>query len=188
MYEPLRDGASTPPTSAPPHASDAPEIIGGPSGTWSAHTERRQCEMTNLMTEPAVRDHGGAVGSSGPRGAPTTADAPDERPRADAGALGQDAAQQVKYALFNKELQVPDAAYEHAERLDGRPGDATGTHAARASATRAGRKSRPRARGHSYWHWQAKVGRRVTGYGRADADGCRRVTRHVCRRSLACAV
>ena len=38
-----------------------------------------------------------------------------------------------------------------------------------------------------YWHWQAKVGRRVTGYGRADADGCRRVTRHVCRRSLACA-
>ena len=76
------------------------------------------------MTEPAVLDHGGAVGSSGPRGASTSADAPDERSRADAGALGQGAAQPVHSALFKHVLQVPGAGYEHAERIDGRPSDA----------------------------------------------------------------
>ena len=52
------------------------------------------------------------------------ANEPVERSRADAGALGQGAAQPVHSALFNYVLQVPGAGYEHAEQLDGRPGDA----------------------------------------------------------------
>ena len=154
MYEPLRDGASTTPKSASPRASDAPEIIDGPSGTSAAQPEERQCEKSNLMTDPAVRDHGGAVGTSGPRGAPTTADAPDEHSRAAAQHLQLVGPQPLQADQQQQgQLGAEDSC---ASRLLPRSRRRTGTHAERACATRAGRKSRPRARGHSCWHWQAK--------------------------------
>ena len=80
------------------------------------------------------------------------ADGPDERSRADVDALGQGAAQTVHSALFNQELQVPGAAYGHAERLDGRPSPGgSSAHEApppRGSAAEGGAMARAMACGH----------------------------------------
>ena len=87
----------------------------------SPHSSCRESYDGHLQPALLPRARADAAGLYEPPDGLEGADRPDERSRADVGALGQGAAQQVKSALFNKELQVPDAAYEHAERLDGRP-------------------------------------------------------------------
>ena len=116
--------------------------------------KERQCEKSNLMTEPAVRDHGGAAGTSGPRGSPTTADAPYEHSRAAAQHLQLVGPQPLQADQQQQgQLGAEDSC---ASRLLPRSRRRTGTRAARACATSAGRKSRPRARSNSCLHWQGK--------------------------------
>ena len=78
------------------------------------------------MTEPAVRDHGGAVGSGGPRGAPTTAEAPGEHSQAAAQHL-QQVGPQPNQADLQQQGQLGAGVGPGRERgPDHRPGDARG--------------------------------------------------------------